>query len=195
MSLSKKLVMVTLSLVSALHVERARALIRSPEPEGFLVWIQRAEDSKRPVTERWRAIWSVAKSDHPKTYSQLLSWTQSKEWLLRHGALMGLNKIDPERASEAARKLLKDPSLLVRSMAIEVVSRNLKMEHRRDLWQVLQDPKSYRKGQSLWIRSQVLSILVMNPQKSEMNRFEELKSDRDEKVAGLANRGLLAFRN
>ena len=97
-----------------------------------------------------------------------------KDWLLRHVALQHLPTWAPLKAKQWSAKLLSDPSLLVRSQAAKGLSPYLAEKTYRDmLWEELQSPRNWHKGKSLWLRQQILQILLQNPFLTDRQRWKE----------------------
>jgi HEAT repeat protein len=146
-----------------------------------------ADDKNQGFKTRWMAIQSLADSNYTLNKDTLSTWTKSKEWFVRNAALVAISRHDPDRAQGLAIGMLKDQALVVRSAAVELLSSSPKNEVREYFWKAMSDPVNFRKGTSLWIRSQVMDILSQNPLEGEKQRFKSFIEDKDHLVASMAS--------
>lgn len=123
----------------------------------------RINDETQSLIVRWQSIISLATEFPDRSGEELNRLIQNPLWFLRNAALLGLEKSRPQEALAAARKLLVDKALVVRSAAVQVLSGNLQVQTRDLLWQELFKNYNYRGSQSLWIRAQIVRVLSQNP--------------------------------
>ena len=110
-----------------------------------------------------------------KVMDSMIRALNNKEWLLRYVAIQYLPKWDALKAKEWSAKLLSDASLLVRSQAVKGFSPYLADRNYRNLlWAELKHPRNWYKGKSLWVRQQILQILLENPFSTDRQKWEEL---------------------
>ena len=114
-------------------------------------------------------------STKSKTVPLILRALKNKDWLLRHVALQHLPQWDILKAKEWSARLLSDPSLLVRSQAVKGLSLYLAERTYRDLlWNELQQSRNWHKGKSLWLRQQILQVLLESPFSVDRHQWENL---------------------
>ncbi len=151
--------------------------------------VETAFDSTQSLRSRWQALLLAAelKVMKEQDFQRALA---SKEWFLRNAALVALQKNEPQKAKQASLRILeRDPALVVRSSAVEILKNHMDSRVREALWAEFQRRRNIRKDQNLWIRGQILEVLSQNPVRSEMARFAKLSQDKDpqlQKVAALA---------
>ncbi|MFP5519959.1 MAG: HEAT repeat domain-containing protein [Bdellovibrionia bacterium] len=149
-----------------------------------------AFSAEQPMGMRWKALTAMADIKGIDATGDILEASKRKEWFMRNAALLALNEVNPFESKTLALKLLKDPALVVRSASVNVLSRQMDNESRDRLWQELEAEYNYSKGQSLWIRSQILETLAKNPKSNEMALFAKALQDKDERMHEPAIRGL-----
>ncbi|MES3039197.1 MAG: HEAT repeat domain-containing protein, partial [Bdellovibrionota bacterium] len=137
---------------------------------------------KLHYSERWAATLKLVETDSPKVEKELVELADRKEWFIRNAALVGLQKVNPEKAYDLAKKLLKDQALVVRSAALQVITPVLKSVDRSILWTELAAKYNFRGKSSLWIRKDLVEALADSPMKSEYERFQGLMKDGDEEI-------------
>lgn len=145
-----------------------------------------AQNSKKSMTDRWVSLVALSKLNSLKAQEDYQKLIKSKEWYIKNACLIGLESIDLNLAKKSARKLIHDPALVVRSEAIRILSMQLSSEDRDLFWQELFHKINFRKGHSLWIRSQIARALMASPLKSESSLVSNLKLDIDPEVKKLA---------
>lgn len=143
-----------------------------------------------PMSLRWKAIMGMAEARREKSIPDLMLATQSKEWFMRNAALVALTHAKPSQAQVVARSLMKDPALVVRSAAVEVLAKDLKATHRELFWEELQNEINFKRKQSLWIRPQMVKALAAAPMPHEVSSFARLLNEKDAEIQEAAIRGL-----
>jgi HEAT repeat protein len=150
-----------------------------------------AFDSNEEMDRRWRAL-SVLIQLRPSNIDSLIQRSLSApEWYMRNLGLLGLQDISPRNALEAAIRLLSDRAMVVRSAAVQVLEKQVGRQEVRDsLWEEMRQQRNFRKGTSLWIRSQIAEILARDPVRSERAQFTALVQEQDQKIQQAAFLGL-----
>lgn len=111
---------------------------------------------------------------------------RSKDWYMREAGLKTLVAVNPSQAKKEARLILeKDPAMLVRASAVTALKILKDIESEDVLWKSLEDPRNFRKDQSLWIRPQIMATLIEFKSTRKEN-FKKFYDDRDPQVARLA---------
>jgi HEAT repeat protein len=162
--------------------------------EGRQQLIKIMFDQKASLEMRWRAVLTLGRVGGAEVDLQLERALKSKEWFMRNAALLALETFHPDKAREAARQLLTDPALVVRSAAVDSLVRLKDTSSVALLWSKLNAKENFRGTQSLWIRRQIVDALRALPQpgyeKADEKRFVELLEDRDEKLQAAAIQAL-----
>lgn len=153
------------------------AMARSGDLYPELIHIANSE--KAAIPDRWKALTLAAYIGRDKAVKDLEAALKSKEWFMRNAALLGLKIHHPLRAQSAARNLLKDKALVVRSAAVEVLGPDLDRKSRDLLWEELNADYNFRKKQGLWIRSQILGHLSEKPDAKESQLFVKALMEKD----------------
>lgn len=164
--------------------------IKGMGPEGYIELRRIMQADDRPMAERWSAIIALAKIGRQESIQDLL-WTQKQNtWYLRSAGLLALSLVEEDRGEARAKKLMsRDPALLVRATALQVLSQSVNMD-RSFLWKELYNPINFHHGKSLSLRESILKVLSANPQKSEAEKFSLLRKEKDQNVSALAEQVL-----
>ena len=182
--------------IEVLELPEARRLtvardIQKIEDEDFRTELKDiAYDSERSLQTRWKALVLSAELKPEIADLEMQKAANQSEWFMRNAALVGLRVTKPQEARELALKLLSDKALIVRSAALATLDGTLKAQEREALWVELRQERNFRKGQSLWIRSQILSRLAEKPEKSEARKFVAALKEKDQALHVAAIQGL-----
>lgn len=172
---SQTLVLELLKLPSEVRID---AITRQPDPVyDTLLEVARTKD--HPMNIRWRAVTSAALIKREKAVPDLLALSESSEWYLRNASLVSLSEVAPKESVTLARRLVKDPALVVRSAAVDVIGKHASESERDLLWDEFQADYNRRGAQSLWIRGQILKTLAQHAKATEQDRFLKLLSEKD----------------
>jgi HEAT repeat protein len=142
--------------------------------------------SQQSLEVRWKLYHDHILNKPKSAQAMADKAVKSKDWFLREAGLKTLMAINPEKAKASARYILKnDPSMLVRASAVTAL-KILKDTTSEDLlWESLEDPKNFRKEQSLWIRPQIMATL-MEFKSQNKEKYKNYFSDKDPQVVRLA---------
>lgn len=163
-----------------IQVAKTRAMELYPE------FIQIAFTEGKSVQARWKALITAAQINPNGAANDLNRALKHKDWFMRNAALVSLRSINPRLAEKAALSLISDKALIVRSAAVGVIPDFAQPETRTALWAEMRADYNFHKGESLWVREEILEKLAIDPQKHEYSYFASALQDRDEKLAGIA---------
>lgn len=166
------------------QIAKNRALELYPE------FIQIAFNEGQSVQTRWKALITAAQINPKGATNDLNRALKHKDWFMRNAALVSLRTINPRLAEKAALELISDKALIVRSAAVGVIPDFAQAETRTALWGEMRADYNFHKGESLWVREEILEKLAIDPQKHEYSYFSSVLQDRDEKLAVPAMRAL-----
>jgi hypothetical protein len=145
-----------------------------------------AFEKENPYEIRWTAIQNIATNYPGQAQGVLMKASAQPEWYMKNAALIGLEQINSRSLSEVAQRLISDEALVVRSMAVSVLSKQNSSEIRKLFWSELKKKYNFKRNQSLWIRYQLLEALAVNPQKYEREKFLELINEKDKKIQSIS---------
>lgn len=150
--------------------------------QRFQTYHMRALNHKYPMEQRWQAVFAAAQVANKNDLVKIKHYTLQPEWFMRNAALLALDKVDQVMAEDAAKKLLSDKALVVRSAAVDVLSGSALVKNRNLLAQELDKPYNFNKKVSLWIRPQIMEKLaaVATPQQKKF--FANYLFDQDPQV-------------
>lgn len=150
-----------------------------------------AFDSNEPMDRRWRAFGIFVQVRRGEAQPQIERALKAPEWYMRNLGLLAMEDISPQNSTETAMQLLGDRAMVVRSAAVQVLEKQVGRQEVRDaLWEEMSQQRNYRKGASLWIRSQIAEILARDPVRSEQGQFARLLKESDQKIQLAALKGL-----
>lgn len=156
------------------------AVAEKKADELFPVLITLSQSEKKSMQTRWKALTLAAHLKKGQAMPELEKALKSKEWFMRNAGLVAIQSFNAPKAMKAAKDLLKDKALVVRSAAVEVIGsqKELGPETRDLLWEEMNASYNFRQKQGLWVREQILEKLAQSPEKKEMPLF--LKALREE---------------
>ena len=144
-----------------------------------------------PMEQRWRATLAMARIGHKESLVDLELFMKSSTWYMRSASLLGIALVDPELSQRKAKELLsRDPALLVRASALQVLSQEKRMD-REFLWKELHNPINFRRGRSLSLRTSILQILSQKPLPTEKSKFALLTNDSHPEIKNISKNVLI----
>lgn len=156
-------------------------------PSGYVVLKSIALDEAEANENRWRALSAMAQLGKQDAWPEVERALVDKNWFMRSCALKALTLVDRDKALQWARQLFeKDPALVVRASALEVLHQLNDKSSASILWNKLNDKDSFYQKRSLFIRSHTVKVLKSWAQQTDSSRFITLLDDRDPKVQTFA---------
>lgn len=137
-----------------------------------------AFSDKESFRYRWSAFSTLMKLKSEK--KDLLRALKSEDWFLRDLGLKVAKEQFPDIAVAWSKKLIKDPSLIVRTTAVKNLDSLGDANSLDLLWQELYSKQNFRNKRSLWIRRHIVRALG-NIAKKDIQR-KQLWSKRLAKV-------------
>ena len=137
-----------------------------------------AFSSKYKLGQRWRSMAVIAKN-FPKSKATDKG-LKHKQWFIRNSALLGLEQGHKKMAKAwAAKYLNKDASLIVRSAAVDILSKSPSPETKKILRANIDNKLNFRKGKPLWVRKNILQAIYNMSTKSDLpNMMSMLKKSK-----------------
>lgn len=179
--------------ILSLPEQNRKEVLKERGPQLFLKMVALAGSNETPMNLRWKTILALPEVDMQKAIPELVKISKSSVWHARNASLVALHSVRSEQTQAVAENLLSDPALVVRSAAVDVLKSYPQASVRLRLWEALNDPKNFRKAQSLWIRRQIMEVLAVYPKVHEQEQFVNLKTDRDLGVRQYAELALKSY--
>lgn len=154
--------------------------------DNFSSHIQTASDSKQNMNTRWSALFKAAHFSEAQDLIQLKKFLKSKEWYMRNAAILALQKINPVEAVIEAKMLLNDKALVVRSAAVDIISRNLNSENKKILIEEMGKSYNFHKQKGLWIRKQILQNIATTADIQDRDIFAKALFDSDSEISEIS---------
>ena len=162
-------------------------LLFSVTSYGSISWEQiekESFDKNLPVAKRWKALMNSTEAPVKKRDQILKRAYQSHEWLMKNGALIAMKKVDPQKATLWAGKLLTDRAMMVRMAAVGVLNDLGAKKSEGLLWKSLNHPHQFHKGVGLPSRRSVVRALWKVSR--DKKRWQSLLTDSDERIRQMA---------
>ena len=128
-------------------------------------------DPERSLQTRWKALVTMAQADPDLALKDVRKAAKFKDWFMKSAALSALKIAKPTEGRALALELLTDKALIVRSAAVGALDSPLSSAEREALWSELTKDYNFHRGQSLWVRAQILNKLSEAPEKGEVSAF------------------------
>ncbi len=173
-----------------LPAENQKNLIDKRPDHLYRDFLQVAFDDKASMKLRWRALMAAAQIRQKNSTVDLVKASKDQQWFMRSAAMTALVEYNPEESERIAKNLLKDKALVVRSMAVDVLSQSFSPEVRDLFWEELHQKYNFKNQHSLWIRPQMLSALAKKPLDQETAMFSKILKEPELKIQLIAVQGL-----
>lgn len=180
--------MIKIFLVTCAVVFSFSAFAAIPEREetNFTAQYQIASNGALSMTQRWKALLKAAELAEGAEMNKVLAFAESKDWYMRNATLVALDKLGNDMVYEKAKVLVTDKALVVRSAAVDILSRSNSREIRKIFSQELAKPYNFSGKTSLWIRAQIMKHLIQSPTEEEKPFFAHYLFDRDRQIAEMS---------
>ena len=153
-------------------------------------------DDQVPMGTRWKSFMVYTGVKGVKSMSVIERALEHKTWFLRSASLTALEQMDESLAKKwAFEKLKRDPALLVRTKALEILQKNPDARAKELFWKKLHSADSFYNGRSLWIRYHLAHTLLENLRKGDTQRWVRLLHGPDSKLQSMAALALSRIRN
>lgn len=148
-----------------------------------------AKDNKIGFSKRWKAIVAMSELRKDQSLEDLQVLSLSKEWFVKNAVLVSLVNVKSSKKMDIVKRLLKDPSLVVRSAAVDQIIYEGVDSYRDLLWDELFQQRNKKKNQSLWIRNQIIKALAQNPKPLERSLFLRLLNEKEMDIINSSLKG------
>lgn len=159
------------------------AAISEQVENNFEAQYKTAKQAGLPMSVRWKALLSAAEVADGDDFNKLLTFSKDKDWYMRNALLVALEKIESDIVYDKAKELLSDKALVVRSAAVDILSKSKDSEIRRMFSKEMSKKYNFNGKSSLWIRPQMMKYLAENPGQDELTYFVQFLNDKDHQVA------------
>ena len=182
--------MKALSVLVFLFSVNVWSYVQNENEQNFSSQIARAKNQALPMAQRWDALIKSAEAADGKQIKQVLAFAKSKDWYMRNALLVALDKMGTDLAYDNAKALVSDKALVVRSAAVDILTRLESQEVRDLLARELNRKYNFVGKKSLWIRAQIMKNLVKKPYQSEREYFSKLLFDNDPEISLMSMQAL-----
>ncbi len=182
--------MKALSILVFLFSVNVWSYVQNENEQNFSTQIARAKNQALPMAQRWDALIKSAEAADGKQIQQVLEFAKSKDWYMRNALLVALDKMGTDLVYDKAKVLVSDKALVVRSAAVDILTRLESQEVRDLLAKELNRNYNFVGKKSLWIRAQIMKNLVKKPYQSEREYFAKLLFDNDPEISLMSMQAL-----
>ncbi len=167
-----------LSALDKLNLPSSRRFNALKSKKSYQSLKEIAFNSDYKLGHRWRSM-AVIASNFPKSKATKSGLTH-KQWFMRNSALLGLENGNRKMAHAWAIKYLNsDPSLIVRSAAVDILSKNPSEKVKKVLRANIDNKLNFRKGKPLWVRKNILQAIYKMSTKTDLpNIMSELNKEK-----------------
>ena len=165
-----------------LPLEQRKMSLRRYGPRAFVVLKEFVYSPRLPMPIRWKALTSLARLYPTRSLPTVVWALKSPVWFLKNAGLISMEIIDPKRSLKWAGLFLNNPSLVLRTAAVDLIKRQKGHQYKSALLEKLKAPDSFYHGQSLWIRAHIVSALTELCEPGEEQLFLALLKDADKRL-------------
>lgn len=173
--------------ILSLPLSNQKKLLKSDKKTIDLL-VNVAQDTNLSLDLRWKSIMALGFLESKSSTPVYLSLLETKEWFVKNGLLIAMDENSHPQRFTIAKKLVKDPSLIVRSSAFDILMQE--PIHRDVLWEELFSSQNIKKKRSLWVRPKIIKYMSQNPKSYERAFFERLMKESEPEIVKLASIGL-----
>ncbi len=150
-----------------------------------------ANNGNLGMNQRWKALQKATALAQGNDVAKIVAFGDSKDWYMRNASLVALDQLGNNMVYDQAQKLITDKALVVRSAAVDVLSRRDNSDMVKRIYSQELDKKYNFSGKSsLWVRKQMMEYLVKHADKSERDFFVKYLHDQDIEIANLSTQAL-----
>lgn len=139
---------------------KLKRFIQKNKKRSVPVLIRVMKSSEYPERNRWMATFWLGKSMGKQASPFLSKFVKHPNWLLRVASLKVLLALREKKYGSLYGKLLKDPSLIVRTQALENI-RQLKLHSEASkVWRMLYDRRNYYVSKKKTKRGNIIKDII-----------------------------------
>ena len=177
-------------LIALLFSTELLAAIPRLEQKDFNTLIKDANNNAMPMTQRWQALVKAGEVANPDQVVKIQEFVKSSDWFMRNASIVSLETININYALDQAKMLIHDKALVVRSAAVNILSKKNSLDIKRLLAAELDKKYNFSGKQSLWIRPQIMKQMAYTASTQDRQFLARYLFDSDKKVAALSAEGL-----
>lgn len=163
--------------------------------ESFEAQFKLANNTALPMTARWKALMQASEVADSIQIQKIMNFSKDKDWFMRNASIVALEKMGTDLVYDQAKSLITDKALVVRSAAVEQLSKLTSSEVRKIFSEELSKKYNFNGTSSLWIRPQIMKYLVQRPTAEEKSFFVKYLYEKDEQMAVLSTEALQKLTN
>ncbi len=189
---ARELVLMALSLpeenrLQALREQAQQASLRS---SSFRALEQLSFEDSQSLQVRWRSLTALAQVYPEQAEPVLNRAAASSDWFMRNAALVAMTSLRSEYALAWAQKLSRDPALVVRTAAFQLIAHIGAPQTESLLWEQLYAPENFHNGQSLFVRRHIVKALSAIARPGQEARYIRVLEDADARLHPFAIQAL-----
>ncbi len=189
---ARELVLMALALPpeNRLQALRGQASQATLGNSAFQALEQLAFDQSQGLQVRWRALISLAQVYPDRAQPILNQAARSQEWFMRNAGLVAMSSMPRDYALVWARRLSRDPALVVRTAAIQLLAEVGASDVEPLLWEQLYAAENFHQGQSLFVRRHIVKALASQARPGQEARFIQILQEADARLHPFAIQAL-----
>lgn len=134
---------------------------------------------------RWASLFGIARMTGKQGLKVIGKFTTNRSWLMRDASLKVFAALDAKEMAPQIETALKDPALVVRTTAVDVIGHLKLHASAPKLIEALFDPLNYRREKPLWIHNHILATLrELRYTEASQKLVELLEAKKDHDLRG-----------
>ncbi len=170
-------------LLTTIFCASVNAAIPNSEKKDFDALIKSASDTTLSMTERWQSLIKAGEVAQLEQIPTISKFSKNSDWYMRNAALISLELASFDQALDQAKLLISDKALVVRSAAVETLSKKNTLEIKQLFASELAKTYNYSGTQSLWIRAQLMKQIAKTADSDDRQFLARYLFDSDKQVA------------
>jgi hypothetical protein len=165
--------------------------VKYQSPSSISMLKEIAFDEKQSMNIRWKSFMVLTEVEGLKSLNEIKKALTNSTWFMRSAGLTALSTLDKQGAKKwAYQKLHRDPALLVRMKALEILQSDMDESIVELFWNKLNAKDSFHLNKALWIREDIAQVLLKSPRQKDLSKWVKLLYDKEKKFQIIASAAL-----
>ncbi len=150
-----------------------------------------AFDKSLPMNTRWKSFMVYVEARKGEALPLITSALNHSTWYMRSAGLTALEDVNKRLAHKWAYQIMKkDPALMVRVKAFEILKTSKDAQVSRLFWDKVLEEGKRHEDRNLWLRAEMAKVLLENLKKQDRGRWIRLLHEKDREMQMIATQAL-----
>jgi HEAT repeat protein len=142
------------------HHQKLKLMTKDLGPKAVPTLIKVMKENRFPDKNRWQATFLLGQTMGRKAAPFIAKFIDHPLWIMRVATLKSLHALNQRDYVQVYQKALKDPSMIVRTQALESISRMKITALGESVWKMMYDQDNYTGSNGNRKRTNIVSSIV-----------------------------------